>query len=124
MLELRSEKSGNVVVVRCAGRIVHGPEADSLRSVVLSAENARIVVLDLSELESIDAGGLAELVLLHLWTRAHNTQLQLVNPSNFVFEMFTRTRLDRVLQISSFRKALRVLSGADCARAEFAAAAR
>ncbi|MCU1297243.1 MAG: hypothetical protein JWO91_1521 [Acidobacteriaceae bacterium] len=124
MLELRTESSGNVTVVRCAGRIVHGEEADSLRNVVLSAENARIIVLDLSELESIDAGGLSELVLLHQWTKAHNVELQLVNPSRFVFEMFARTGLDRVFEISSFRQALWVLSGADCARAELAAAGR
>jgi anti-anti-sigma factor len=124
MLELRSEQSGNVTVLRCTGRIVHGQEADSLRNAVVAAENSRIIVLDLSELESVDAGGLAELVLLHQWTRAHNTQLQLVNPSRFVFEMLALTGLNRVFDISSFRHALYVLSGGDCARAEMAAGGR
>src|ERR1700733_6790883 len=106
MLHLSTEKSGNVVVVRCAGRIVHGQEAEQLRNEVVAAVDARIIVLDLSDLESIDAGGLNELVLLHQWTEVHGTQLKLVNPSRFVYEMFSRTGLDPVLDISSFEHPL------------------
>jgi anti-anti-sigma factor len=124
MLQLSTEKSGNVVVVRCAGRIVHGREAEQLRNEVVAAVNARIIVLDLSDLESIDAGGLSELVLLHQWTKVHDTVLKLVNPSHFVYEMFSRTGLDRVLDISSFEHALFVLSEVNCYEKTLRAAAR
>jgi anti-anti-sigma factor len=123
MLELSTEKSGNVTVVRCVGRIVHGEESENLRKVVVAAENARIVVLDLSEVHSIDAGGLAELVLLHLWTKAHGTQLKLVDPSHFVYEMLARTGLHRVFDISSFQHALFVLSDVNCYKPKVSAAA-
>ena len=92
-----------------------------LRNAVVSEKTTRIVVLDLSQLEFMDAGGLNTLVSLHHWTRNHGIQLKLVNPSRLVHEMLTRTRLNRVLDISSLRDALMVLSGADCHHAKFAA---
>jgi anti-anti-sigma factor len=115
MLTIDVEKNGDVAVVRCAGRIVRGQEVHTLRTAVISEKDSRIVVLDLSDVESVDAGGLNTLVSLHEWTRSHGVQLKLVNPSHFVREMLTRTKLDRVFDISTFRRALYVLSGAECA---------
>ena len=73
---------------------------------MVSEKTTRIVVLDLAQVEFMDAGGLNTLVSLHHWTRNHGIQLKLVNPSSLVHEMITRTRLNRVLNISSLRDAL------------------
>jgi anti-anti-sigma factor len=108
MLTVRSERAGDVVVVNCAGRIVRGHEA-ALRNAVLQEKLARVVVLDLTEVSSIDAGGLNLLVYLHRWTESNRTHLKLVNPRPFVREMLTRTHLNCVFDISSFRDALSVL---------------
>ena len=121
MLTLDTEKTGDVAVVRCSGRIVRGEEVCTLRNAVVSERNTRIVVLDLSEVASLDAGGLTALVLLHHWTRNHGIQLKLVNPSPFVHEMLERTRLNRVFDISSLHDALVVLSGSDCRESHYAA---
>jgi anti-anti-sigma factor len=110
MLTLDVEKAGDVAVVRCTGRLVRGTEISTLRNAVVSEQNTRIVVLDLSEVEALDAGGLNALVSLQLWSRNHGVQLKLVNPSRFVREMLVCTRLDRVFDISSLRDALTVLS--------------
>lgn len=108
MLTVNSERAGDVVVIKCAGRIVRGQES-VLRNAVLQAKPARIVVVDLSEVESIDAGGLTLLVYLHRWTESNRTHLKLVNPRPFVHEMLTRTHLNCVFDISSFHDALAVL---------------
>lgn len=121
MLTLDTEKTGDVAVVRCSGRIVRGEEVSTLRNAVVSEKDTRIVVLDLSEVESLDAGGLAALVSLHDWTRNHGIQLKLVNPSPFVHEMLERTGLNRVFDISSLHDALVVLSGSDCRESHYAA---
>ncbi len=110
MLTLDVEKTGDVAVVRCAGRLVRGAEISTLRNAVVSEKNTRIVVLDLSELQAMDAGGLDSLVSLQLWSRNHGVQLKLVNPSRFVREMLTRTQLDHVFEVSSLHDALVVLS--------------
>ena len=121
MLTIDVEKTGDVAVVRCNGRIVRGEEVCTLRSAVVSEKSSRIVVLDLSEVESLDAGGLTTLLSLHQWARSLGLQLKLVNPSHFVREVLTRTRLDRVLDISTLDHALMVLGGSPCCQARLAA---
>jgi len=113
MLTIDVEKTGDVVVVRCVGRIVRGEAIYTLRSAVVSERNTRIVVLDLSDVETIDAGGLTALLSLHHWARNRGIQLKLVNPSHFVNEVLYRTRLNRIFDISSLRDALLVLGGLD-----------
>jgi anti-anti-sigma factor len=111
MLTIDVERTDDVVVVRCFGRIVRGEAVGTLRSAVVSERDTRIVVLDLSDVEAIDAGGLTALVSLHHWTRGRGIQLKLVNPSQFVMETLQRTGLDQVFDISSLHDALVVLGG-------------
>src|SRR5882757_4272858 len=120
MLTIDVERANDVAVVHCGGRLVRGAEVATLRNAVVSEKNTRIVVLDLSQLEFMDGGGLNALVSLHHWTCNHGIQLKLVNPSQFVSEMLTRTRLNRVFEISSLHEALRVLAGAECHHSRYA----
>jgi anti-anti-sigma factor len=120
MLTIDVEKTGDVTVMRCNGRMVRGEEDITLYNAVTAQKDSRIVVLDLSEVESLDAGGLTTLLALHQWARNRGVQLKLVNPSHFVHEVLTRTRLDRVFDISSLSHALFVL-GAGCHHAKYAA---
>lgn len=122
MLTLDIEKTGDVRIVRCRGRIVRGEEVFALRDAVVNEQDTRIVVLDLSEVRTLDAGGLTALLSLHEWTESHGIQLKLVNPSQFVMEVLERTHLNRVFEISSFHDALVVLSGMECLHTQFAAA--
>jgi anti-anti-sigma factor len=120
MLTIDVEKNSEVTVVHCSGRLVRGVEVSTLRNAVVAEKTTRVVVLDLSQVEFMDAGGLNSLVSLHHWTRNHGIQFKLVNPSRMVREMLTSTRLNRVLEISSLRDALAILSGADCQRPKYA----
>jgi anti-anti-sigma factor len=113
MLSIKTERAGDVVVVKCAGRIVRGLE-NALRNAVMGSSPARVVVLDLSDVDAVDAGGLNLLVSLHRWTEASRMHLKLVNPRPFVNEMLTRTHLDCVFDISSLGEALAVLGDCQC----------
>jgi anti-anti-sigma factor len=110
MLTIDVEKTEDVVVVRCFGRLVRGVAVSVLRNAVISQGDTRIVVLDLTELEALDAGGLTALVSLHHWTQNRGIQLKLVNPSPFVLETLQRTGLDHVFEISTLHDALVVLA--------------
>ncbi|HSY66789.1 MAG TPA: STAS domain-containing protein [Terriglobales bacterium] len=121
MLTINVEKTGDVAVVRCAGRIVRGTEVFTLRNAVFSAKDIRIVVIDLSDVEMLDAGGLTALLSLLQWARSRNVQLKLVNPSHFVNEVLTRTGLDHVFEISTFAHALFVLGAPECHDLKYAA---
>ena len=113
-LHIKSEQAGDVAVLQCTGRIVR----DSLHilyDAVVSLPPMRLIVLDLSEVEMLDCGGLSALVFLHSWTRNSGIQLKLVNPSNFAREMFQRTGLTCVLHISSVDDVVDVLCMSDSA---------
>jgi anti-anti-sigma factor len=119
MLTIDVEKNGEVAVVHCNGRLVRGVEMGTLRNAVVSQKTTRIVVLDLSQVEFMDGGGLNALVLLHHWAGNHGIQLKLVNPSRLVREMLTRTHLNRVLDMSSLHDVMAILGGVDCQHAKY-----
>jgi anti-anti-sigma factor len=108
-LHIKSEQTGDVAVLQCAGRIVRGEAIHSLKDAVVGLKQPRVVVLDLTGVEMLDGGGLGILVFLHRWTRDHDIQLKLVNPSSFVREMLDRTRLTCVFNISSVDDAVEIL---------------
>jgi anti-anti-sigma factor len=120
MLTIDVEKTGDVTVVRCTGRIVRGAEVRTLRNAVFAEKDIRVVVIDLSDVETLDAGGLTALLSLQQWAQSRKVQLKLVNPSHFVNEVLTRTGLDHVFDISTFEHALFVLSAADSRHSRYA----
>jgi anti-anti-sigma factor len=108
-LSIKREQTGDVAVLQCAGRIVRGEALHFLKDAVTCLNRPRVVVLDLSEVEMLDGGGLGMLVFLHRWTHDNHIQLKLVNPSNFVREMLDRTRLTCVFNISSMDDVVEIL---------------
>ena len=120
MFNIDVEKTSDVAIVRCMGRLVRGAAVSTLKSVVVSEKSTRMILLDLSEIEALDAGGVNALVGLHHWALTRGIKVKIVDPSRFVLEMMSSFHLDRVFEISSLRDALLVLSGRTCA--EIAAA--
>ena len=97
MLNVTVENIGELAVVECEGRIVQREAAVKLRKAVTSQTDARIVVLELSEVDAIEGGGLGMLVFLRRWARDHNIRFLLFNPSKAV-----RNGLKRARSISEF----------------------
>jgi anti-anti-sigma regulatory factor len=77
MLNVTVENIGELAVVECEGRIVQSEAAFKLREAVTSQTDARIVVLELSEVHAIEGGGLGMLVFLQRWARDHNIRFML-----------------------------------------------
>jgi anti-anti-sigma regulatory factor len=97
MLNVTVENIGELAVVECEGKIVQREAALKLRKAVTSQTDARIVVLELSEVHAIAGGGLGMLVSLRQWARVHNIRFLLFNPSKAV-----RSGLKRIRSISEF----------------------
>jgi anti-anti-sigma regulatory factor len=97
MLTVDVEKIGEMAIVECDGRIVPSESAFKLRSAVTSQPEARIIVIDLSEVTAIEGGGLGMLVFLQRWAFDHHIQFKLFNPSRAV-----RERLDRANSMQEF----------------------
>jgi anti-anti-sigma regulatory factor len=76
------------VLVHCKGRLVRSEAAFRLRDLVTAqgASGVRTVVLDLSDLVALEAGGLGMLVFLQRWAQDNGVQLKLAPPPDRVWE--------------------------------------
>ena len=93
-LTLQSHNTGDVVVIRCGGRIVSGDEVQLLqREVERLTELTKKVVLQLAEVNYVDSGGLGALVRLLGVLRAARGDLKLCELSPFVVQVLQATNL-------------------------------
>lgn len=113
-LEFQVECLQDVAVVNCSGRMVRGAALDEFRRRIEKIERVRVLVLDVSEVEQIDAGGLGTLLLVRRWVAQRNAKLKLVNPPVFFRRMLEATHLNSAFEISSFKEAISILRGREC----------
>ena len=86
MPSVQVDNLGEMAIVQCAGRFVRNDAAFKLRDVVTSQTDARIVVLDLTQMHAIGGGSLGMLLLLQRWAQEHNIRFKLFNPSGPVLD--------------------------------------
>jgi anti-anti-sigma factor len=98
MLNTTAQKLGDSTVLRCQGRIVIGDAYGILRNAVLCQTHSRTLVLDLAQVDRIDAGGLGVLLGLREWAYSHAIRFQLMNVMKQVQFVLELTRLDRVFE--------------------------
>ena len=104
-----AQKLGDSTVLRCQGRIVFGAAYVILRNAVLGQTHTRTLILDLAQVDRIDAGGLGVLLGLREWACSHAIRFQLMNVSNQVERVLELTNLDRVLEFCSVEDMLQLL---------------
>jgi anti-anti-sigma regulatory factor len=113
MLALRTEKIGELAVVECEGRIVRSEAAVKLREEVTSLRDARIIVLDFSEVRAIESGGLGMLLFLQRWAHSHNIQFKLFKPARSVRDRLELVNSIEELDIATFHEMMELLANAD-----------
>jgi anti-anti-sigma regulatory factor len=84
MPSVHVDNLGEMAIIECAGKFVRTAAASKLQDAVTSQTQARVVVLDLTEMHAIGGGGLGALVLLQRWAQEHDIRLKLFNPSELV----------------------------------------
>ena len=99
MLRIVVEHLADTTILHCSGRIVAGPEAESLKDAVAREVDKRQVIIDVEKVDAIDARGLGLLVFLQTLGYALGFDLQFTNPPPRVREVLDLTRLDSVLDI-------------------------
>jgi len=113
MLNVTVQKLGDTTVLRCQGRIVVGDACAILRNAVLGQTHTRMLVLDLAQVDRIDAGSLGVLLGLREWARSNAIRLRLMNVMNQVAHVLELTKLDRVFQFCSVRDMFHLLQPAN-----------
>jgi anti-anti-sigma factor len=113
-LRYQVERTEDVAVVRCSGRMVRGAALDEFRRQLEQLDRLRVMVLDLSEVQQMDAGGLGTLLLVRRSAAMKSARLKLVNPPVFVRRLLDATHLNSVFEISSLKEALCILRSPEC----------
>ena len=113
-LQFRVECLQNLAVVNCSGRMVRGGALDEFRRQIERLNGVRVLVLDVAEVEQLDAGGLGTLLLVRRWALQNSVKLKLVNPPVFFRRLLDATRLNSVFEISSLKEAISILRGREC----------
>jgi anti-sigma B factor antagonist len=109
MLNANAQKLGDSTVLRCQGRILIGDAYAILRNAVLRQTHTRTLILDLAQVDRIDAGGLGVLLGLREWACSHAIRFQLMNVTDQVEHVLELTKLDRVLEFCSVEDMLQLL---------------
>ncbi len=93
MLTVIVQRQGDVPLLRCVGRIVRGDETALICAAVQL--QARSIILDLTEIDAIDAAGIGLLVSM----QAAGFYLTLLNPTPHVRDLLRVTKLDSILEV-------------------------
>lgn len=102
-LRLAIRNLGDISVFQCAGRIALGDE-DLLRNAIHSRSLGSTIVLDLAQVNAVDAAGLGMLVALREWAGGTGKSLKLINVTPHVEEMLELTGLISFFEVCSFRE--------------------
>jgi len=108
-LKFQVECLQDVAVVNCSGRMVRGTALDEFRRRIEQLERVRVLVLDVSEVDHLDAGGLGTLLLVRRWATRNSVRMKLVNPPVFFRDLLEATHLTSLFEISSLKEAICIL---------------
>jgi anti-anti-sigma regulatory factor len=113
MLNVNIANIGEMAVIECEGRIVRSEAAFKLCQAVTSLRDARIIVLDLSEVSAIEGGGLGMLVFLQRWAHDQDIRLKLFNPREAVRDRLEHANPMREFDIATLDEIMALRADAD-----------
>lgn len=109
MFKVNIERIGDVAVIHCEGRVVQSTAALRLRDAVTQQRDARVILLDLSDVPSLESRGLGMLVFLQRWTRDRGIQLKVFDPPAFLQQRLESVHFATELEIAGMREVLSLL---------------
>jgi anti-sigma B factor antagonist len=110
-LTLNTRDVGRVTIVRCAGRIIAGPEAESLHAHMAHVlRDRKTIVLNLCEVDFVDSSGLGAMVRALTSARQLHGDVKLCN---------VKENIHNILKITSLVKLFDTLDSEESAVAAF-----
>jgi anti-anti-sigma factor len=100
MLKVQAKKLGAVAVLSLQGQIVTG-ETEILCNSVQCLSEVNAVILDLTRVTTVDAGGLGVMLALREEAESRGARFELMNLTKQIRRVFEITRLDSVFHITS-----------------------
>lgn len=102
-LEATVQNLGDARVIHLMGRLVRGESCSKLRDVACSQTDAGTIVLNLAEVNGIDACGIGTLLRVQEWARSKGTGFKLMNTVDQVHRVLLLTQLDHAFEFCSVR---------------------
>jgi len=102
-LQATVQTLGDTTVIHLAGRLVRGEACRKLGDLVLDQVDARAIVLNLAEVDGMDASGIGTLLRTQESVRSRGTVFQLMNAVDQVHRVLVLTGLDRAFEFCSIR---------------------
>ena len=109
MLKVHAKNIGTVAILCLQGQIVTGEDA-ALRNAVHSQSRISALILDLTRVSTIDAGGLGVMLELREQTQAKGVDFKLMNVTKLVSWVLEITRLNTVFEVTSEAEVLSAVS--------------
>lgn len=97
-LQLETAKAPEQTTVRCIGRINSGTHSQLQSAVRALMPEAKVIVLNLSEVTHVDSSGLGAIVGLYVSAKRQHCTLKLVNLSDRLKELFRITKLGKIFE--------------------------
>ena len=98
-LTLEVDRTGDVPVVRCSGRLVAGVSDHLYREVSTLIPGSKRIVLDFTELTHMDSMGLGTLVRLYVHAKSAGCVLDLINVGKSIRQLLGITHMMSVFQM-------------------------
>jgi len=98
-LRVQTQKSGDVFILLCNGRIVFGDDVLLREKIVNMLPGAPKIVLNLEGVDYIGSKGLGMLVELLVSARNRGGELKLASPREHIKELLRRTNLDTIFGV-------------------------
>ena len=98
MLKVRLQNLGDFAILHLQGGIVISNTA-ILRNAVLSQSGVRVLVLDMTGVNRIDASGLGILLEIREYLQSRAIDLKLMNVPGLIRQVLEITRLDSIFEI-------------------------
>jgi anti-anti-sigma factor len=99
MLNVNAKNLGKVAILSFEGEITNG-QTRILRKAVQAMSPSRTLILDLSQVSTIDAHGLGVMLELRQETQSRGLEFKLMNVSRPVSRVLEVSHLDSVFQIA------------------------
>jgi len=113
MSNVHIDNVGDMAVVECEGRFIRSDAAYKLRDAVTSQADARVVIVDLTEVRAIGGGVIGMLVFLQRWAYDRNIRFKLFNPTRFVRDKLEHASSMSQFQIAGLDEMMSLLGQAD-----------
>jgi anti-anti-sigma regulatory factor len=112
MFRIHFDHTGDMIILECEGSILGSDASLILRNAVTSQTDARLLILDFSEVDALDGVAVGMLAFLQRWAEGRHIRLKLFNPSHVLLQRLGHTASIPAFEFATMDELIAYLSPA------------